>query len=177
MSFEKAEVVADVYRNQADALESEIEVARKRGAMHEGARDIMKILSKNISGVMGQTEVEVEGDDNLDSDSKIRTLRHVGTALTRVATAIQETARNQQNKVLEANAIASVLQTQQSKFRKLAESTMAQAKRKLEIELEQADAPSSEEPTVDLHPSSADDDKPPRKRRRSRKRNGAAKEA
>jgi hypothetical protein len=191
MGFDKAEVIADVYRLQADSLEAEIKVAIKHAAMREGGRDILKLLSQNISGVMGQTEKEVGEDEALENESKIRALRHVGTALTRVATAIQETARSQQNKIIEANAMARALQSQQDKFRKLAETTMMQARRKLELEAEAeaeelaeqatvAATSTSDEPPIDLHPAVTEDSepevKPARKRRRSKK-NGARKEA
>lgn len=148
MGYDKAKIIAGVLNTQADEIDVELKLAAKSASAHEGARDILKVFAANIPWIMPQAEKDIEKDEVLQGDAKTQALKHVGVTMARIATVIQEMAKNQNNLVLGTNAQYTVLLKQANKFRKKAHLVVVEAERKKEIEEEQDVKPGDMEKIV-----------------------------
>lgn len=121
---DKADVIAGVLRTHADELDGQVADLEKKATLHEGARDAVTLIQRNLAGILPQVEREIGADEDLNKESSVRALIHVSHAMQRVATSLGEFQKNQANRVL---AVAGQVQ--------LARQIAAQARAKADLEI------------------------------------------
>ncbi|MEE9358892.1 MAG: hypothetical protein V3U85_00260, partial [Hyphomicrobium sp.] len=130
-------------------FEEQASVMTMRAQMHQGARDAVAAIGKNIQGIMPQAEKEVAADERLDDETKVIALRHVARALTRVSTSLSEFKKNQHNSIIDSNGQAAMATRLAQSARAKAELELAKAQRREEVDAEQRASMSSEAPASD----------------------------
>lgn len=93
----ETEIIIATLEDQAKRSEENRLKCSAVSQQHQGARDIIPVIVRNMAGIMGQAETEVLADENLDKDSRAAVLSHIGRTLKRVSSVLMETQKNQTN--------------------------------------------------------------------------------
>jgi hypothetical protein len=99
MTLDTTEIVAVTLETQAAKHEELQRTAEQASASHQGARDMIGVLERNLKAVTPAAEAEIMADEDLDGEAQVKALKHVARAMMRVAQSLTSSRQNQANLV------------------------------------------------------------------------------
>jgi hypothetical protein len=139
MAYEKAEIIKAVYDEQAlDTVELKV-TAQREAYEHDGAAQAMLLLGKQMPSFASQIEQRIVADTEMSPGEANVARIYAKNMIARFQTMCVENAKNQRNSKLRCEGQISMLEKQRDTLTKKGDLAIAKAKRRAEVEKEEAE--------------------------------------
>lgn len=153
----KSEIKISILNDQGAKIEDQLEAASKRQSTYDGAKQALRLIAKNITGLLQLADKDLE-EGKLLFESPLAALAYIKTMVDRAANMAASAAHHQENLQISVNGEITAYKLLMDGFKKEIASERAKiaaienALKSGQVVLEDDDSPGSPPRAIGMHP-------------------------